>query len=629
MRRVPWVLALALLVLPAPRPVAAEDFPKVAPFSAVRWKGDTPEVEVAGRWYGLLAIDGTQVGDIVASCRAKYGEKWDKRFEEDLPEVMAGLGKRVGDAVALRVKDLESGAEKTLDGVAMTKENRSRLRAARQARAGPAPRGSGPVERVKREHAAKPSGDFASLVTRHESGPVVPAGAAAEDLDQLEWLLRERYSYARRLGFDYPAALDAIRAALGDGITSGALAIQLQRLMARFGDGHSGVDGFERHLPAGFAPFLVEHAQKGPVAYAPDRSGLVDDARPYLVAIDGVPLAKWVEASRLTVARGAEHYVRHRAHRGLRWIAYLRAEMGLPASATVRLEVAQEGGKSPRTLELPIAARRPTFGEWPRGGSRVLDGGVGYLRIASMDDDDASIRALVDSMESMKQTRSLVIDVRGNGGGSRKPLAVLFPYFLRRNDPPRIASVAAYRLGPGEPPDAADGYLANRLLWPLGWRSWSERARGELDALSKRFRPEWPLPPGEFSAWHYFVLERPSRSARDEASSRDPFVYEKPFVVLLDSACFSATDIFLGAFKGHRGATLVGSPSGGGSGRKETYRLANSGIEVELSSMASFQADGTLYDGRGVEPDVRLDPQPGDFVGRGDSVLDEAIRRLR
>jgi C-terminal processing protease CtpA/Prc len=97
--------------------------------------------------------------------------------------------------------------------------------------------------------------------------------------------------------------------------------------------------------------------------------------------------------------------------------------------------------------------------------------------------------------------------------------------------------------------------------------------------------------------------------------------YARPVTVLMDGGCFSATDVFLGAFKGWRGVTLIGSPSGGGSGRTRGYRLPHSGLELRLSSMASFQPNGKLYDGNGIEPDVLLLPAPRFFTSGEDRIL--------
>ena len=92
---------------------------------------------------------------------------------------------------------------------------------------------------------------------------------------------------------------------------------------------------------------------------------------------------------------------------------------------------------------------------------------------------------------------------------------------------------------------------------------------------------------------------------------------------------FSASDIFLGAFKGWRNVTLVGTPSGGGSGRYQSYRLENSKLEIRLSSMASFRPDGRLYDGNGIQPDIYVEPIPTDFIGKTDFMLEKAIELFK
>ncbi len=97
----------------------------------------------------------------------------------------------------------------------------------------------------------------------------------------------------------------------------------------------------------------------------------------------------------------------------------------------------------------------------------------------------------------------------------------------------------------------------------------------------------------------------------------------------MDSGCFSATDIFLGAFKGMRNVILMGTSSGGGSGRPRRAILAHSGITLYLSSMISFRANGKLYDGRGVRPDVEAPITATDLIGTTDTVLDAALNRLR
>jgi len=92
----------------------------------------------------------------------------------------------------------------------------------------------------------------------------------------------------------------------------------------------------------------------------------------------------------------------------------------------------------------------------------------------------------------------------------------------------------------------------------------------------------------------------------------------------------SATDNFLGALKGQPNVTLLGTTSGGGSGRMTGYTLPNTGLALTFCQMASFRANGELFDGRGVAPDVMLEPKPEDHLANtGDSVLEAALKRLR
>jgi C-terminal processing protease CtpA/Prc len=108
------------------------------------------------------------------------------------------------------------------------------------------------------------------------------------------------------------------------------------------------------------------------------------------------------------------------------------------------------------------------------------------------------------------------------------------------------------------------------------------------------------------------------------------YFYAQPVVVLCDSDCFSATDNFLGALQGQPNVTLLGLASGGGSGRMTRYTLPNTKLPITVCQMASFQANGDLFDGRGVAPDIVMEPKPTDhLVDNGDSQLEAALERLK
>lgn len=112
---------------------------QLSPFEAVQWKGTTPHVQVGGKWYELLSMDGLSAAQIVARCQALDPEHWQKRFEEDLVEVLMRTGHPIGDRTMLEVKDLETGQIRVLMDVPLTRENRDALWRAASTRPSNAP----------------------------------------------------------------------------------------------------------------------------------------------------------------------------------------------------------------------------------------------------------------------------------------------------------------------------------------------------------------------------------------------------------------------------------------------------------------------------------------------------------
>ena len=103
-------------------------FPKKAPFSAIRWNRDTPEVHVESNWYTLLAIDGVQSSDIIAFSQKHHGDKWQKRFSEDLFELMVRMGHEPGKTVSLTVRKPDASTTETLKEIPMTEQKRRLVR---------------------------------------------------------------------------------------------------------------------------------------------------------------------------------------------------------------------------------------------------------------------------------------------------------------------------------------------------------------------------------------------------------------------------------------------------------------------------------------------------------------------
>src|SRR5690606_27125230 len=98
----------------------------------------------------------------------------------------------------------------------------------------------------------------------------------------------------------------------------------------------------------------------------PDRSQLLDPARPYVVSIDQRPLREWIDAVSPFVAQGSPQLVQERSLRQLRWIQFARGCLNLPQQKTVRVELAGRDGTDRVAMQLEVSDRCPVYGRWPR-----------------------------------------------------------------------------------------------------------------------------------------------------------------------------------------------------------------------------------------------------------------------
>ena len=96
----------------------------------------------------------------------------------------------------------------------------------------------------------------------------------------------------------------------------------------------------------------------------------------------------------------------------------------------------------------------------------------------------------------------------------------------------------------------------------------------------------------------------------------------------MNEVSFSATDVLLSGLKGLKNVQLLGTPSGGGSGFGQKVDLPDTDLKLQVSSMASFQANGDMFDGHGVQPDTPVDQIPEFYTGGRDAMLDQAVKRI-
>lgn len=567
-----------------------KDYPKVSPFEGVRWDEWTPIVQLNDQWYKLKSIDGVSSESIIEHCRQAYGARAKKRFAEDLAMALSEMGHAPGATVDLVIENPVTGEAIEMKDVAMTEANRHRIWRAN-------------VEPQEEKKQPK----------------TISAGAARDDIRQLVAAMENQFSYLTLKNVDYELAAAEISKFLDQDIAVDDFALQLQQYIAQFGDGHSGVQDLSDYLSEGCLPFAVAMHNGRLIAFDPIENRLLEEEFPYIASIDGVEIGDWIHAVRTYIPAGSSQLQTARIPRRIVYINALRRQMQLPMTDDVTIELAGENHRALKSFTMKLV-ERPVHAPFEATTNyRMLDGNIGYLRIPSFSTriDPNHVQTCAEAMNAFRDTNGLVIDVRGNGGGGREALLALFPYFMNPDEQAVVVNIAAYRLSDKFESD----HLEARFMWPGDSPHWNDAERAAIAKAGENFKPEWSPPARKFSPWHYMVISRPETD--------DIYHYSKLTLILMDGDCFSATDIFLGAMKGRKNVYLVGEPSGGGSGRKQVVRLNNSGIEIGMSSMASYLPDGTMYDTNGIQPHSTFSFDLNDRIGKTDRLLDSAASQFK
>jgi hypothetical protein len=434
-----------------------------------------------------------------------------------------------------------------------------------------------------------------------------------EDLDQFQTELEERFAYLRYNEPDYRSAIQAIRENAGDGMSVSAFDIELTKVMGLFIDCHAIIAYGSR--PEGYLPFRMEAIGNRIIAFWPDRRDFVSTSHPFITKIDGRSMHEWESALDVILPEGSPQYVTHGTLRWLEEIRYARLVTGSDDPDTIEIELESRDRSERVTVAMEISDDRPGVERWPASESGFLDGNIGYLRITGWDED--AFEEVAMWMPRFGGTRGLIVDIRNNYGGTRSVLRDLYPYFVSASDSPHVANAAKYRLYSG----FGYNHLAGRNMYRESWNGWSSAERTAISEFMETFEPEWVVPESEFSDWHFWVLSK----------SLKPDAYDPPgqIVFLMDHKCASASDVILSAVKGVPNVTLIGESSMGASGARIITTLRNSGLDLYLSSMASFQNTGLLFDSNGVDPDFVIEPEPEYYLRNGpDKVLDAALRRF-
>ena len=377
------------------------------------------------------------------------------------------------------------------------------------------------------------------ILSQRKLGSQTGAAQYASDLDEFERRLLDQSSYLTRRDFDYPTALEKLRRSIRDDMQLAEFVSSLQKLVMELGDCHARVSSDAWPPSGGFLPFRPADTNRGVAALALHRDEPLDPECPYLDSIDGIPIDEWMAAAARYVPRGSPQLVHRHCMHWLGRAAVVRIELGLPAKETVLVGLRSADGTKKLEKRLRLTGQGYSVAQMRLKQTCLLDGNLGYIRLASM--DERLVSSTVDHIRSFRDTAGLLIDVRDNGGGTYHILRAIYGYFVPDHAEPYVTNIAAYRLSPQFPKD----HIEYRPTYREDWDGWSDAEREAIRKAAEVFRPEWQPPQGKFSDWHYMVLSPERSKELDPRENHDLFHYGKPVVVLCNAGSFSATDGFL------------------------------------------------------------------------------------
>ena len=327
----------------------------------------------------------------------------------------------------------------------------------------------------------------------------------------------------------------------------------LIELMASLQDTHTRIVSYPGQTELQRPPVLLNLIE-GKITVTRAETGLGLSAGDVLQAINGKPAEECLEAEL--------KYICNSTARGRMREACEKLLRGLPGT-TVSITVAAANGK-PRRVQLKRESD-PQFWDEPTIAWHKLAQSVCYIRISRWGGGKL-ISDFDRALEEFSACAGLVIDVRGNGGGSDQLADAVNG---RLTEKPVVSSIDFWR----EP--GTDQYHRT-----IGW-----------------------------------------------VQPRAPWIYRGRVAVLIDEGCASACEHFVSGIEATRRILLAGTPTDGAGGGPTSVTLCD-GTQVRISRALGIRSNGVVFEGHGIPPHLEVMPTLHDVRTGTDRTLELAAEWL-
>jgi C-terminal processing protease CtpA/Prc len=288
-----------------------------------------------------------------------------------------------------------------------------------------------------------------------------------------------------------------------------------------------------------------------------------------IASIDGVPVRRYAEervAPFVSSSTPQDKLVRMYSYQLLLGAADAPLKLGLRDAAGREREetVARTGYDDVRAA--------PSF------AFRMLPGEVAYIALDHFE-SDAGVKAFQVALPQIMGAKALVIDVRGNGGGSTS----------------HAERILAYLSG--------DAIPRARSFWRHN--DASTRGSGGGDPVVWARTYEFPRPP----------------AAPHE-------IFKGKVAVLTGPKTFSAAEDFVLAFNAMKRGITVGEATAGSTGQPMLFSLPGGG-KARICAKRDVLPDGERFVGLGLAPNLEAHPTVQGLRAGADPVLERALAALR
>ncbi len=223
---------------------------------------------------------------------------------------------------------------------------------------------------------------------------------------------------------------------------------------------------------------------------------------------------------------------------------------------------------------------------------------VAYLELNSFGNPKIDT-LFIAKLPELKKAKSLIIDLRKNGGGSTNIGAIILSYLT--NDTLLPHSKYYTRMN-----------LASFKAW------------GKSVSIQDTVGNDWNTKC--WLAYHDMLIDSLSKDYSPWQITQEPNRIVVPTAVLIGHGTASAAEDFLISADGQKHFTKIGERSYGSTGQPLMLELPGGGARI--CTKKDTYPDGREFVGVGVIPDIEIKPTVQDFIKGNDPVLEKALNFL-